>query len=85
MDTNRTTGETTSILVPQARDGEARTEWTPTIQNAGVDTLEFSFDVEVPLDWPCTLVVCSSFLHFAATVADGLSIPPGLPCARRAA
>ncbi|HEV8191972.1 MAG TPA: hypothetical protein VGP82_10880, partial [Ktedonobacterales bacterium] len=47
MDTNQNTSETTRALTRPARDGETWTEWTPEIQNAGVDTLEFSFDVEI--------------------------------------
>jgi hypothetical protein len=39
--------ETTHALVPVAADSEAWAEWIPTILNAGVDTIEFSFDVEI--------------------------------------
>jgi hypothetical protein len=41
------TRETAGALVPVAKDSEEWAEWMPTIQNAGVDTLEFSFDVEI--------------------------------------
>ncbi len=42
METNET-----RALVPVTAEGEAWAEWMPTIQNAGVDTVEFSFDVEI--------------------------------------
>jgi len=41
------TNETTHALMRPALDSEAWTEWQPEIQNAGVDILEFSFDVEI--------------------------------------
>ena len=48
METNETeTNNTNRALARQAVNGEAWAEWMPTIQNAGVDTLEFSFDVEI--------------------------------------
>ncbi len=47
MDINQNMNETTRAMVRPAVDGEAWTEWMPEIQNAGVDTLEFSFDVEI--------------------------------------
>ncbi len=47
METNETTHEPTRALARQTVDGEAWAEWMPTAQNAGVDTLEFSFDVEI--------------------------------------
>lgn len=34
-------------LAPVAADSEPWAEWMPTILNAGVDTIEFSFDVEI--------------------------------------
>lgn len=37
-------------LVPVALQGEPWTDWTPTILNAGVDTVEFSFDIEISQD-----------------------------------
>jgi len=33
--------------VPQTVEGEAWADWMPMIHNAGVDTVEFSFDVEI--------------------------------------
>lgn len=48
MATNETEmNNTTGALMRPAVDSEAWAEWMPTIQNAGVDTLEFSFDVEI--------------------------------------
>ena len=47
MKTNKTTGNTTHALVRQAAGGEARSDSMPTIQEAVVDTVEFSFDVEI--------------------------------------
>ena len=48
METNETeTNNATRALVRPAVDGQAWAEWMPEIQNAGVDTLEFSFDVEI--------------------------------------
>jgi hypothetical protein len=41
------TSETARALVPVTGSGEAWAEWMPTILNAGVDTVEFSFDVEI--------------------------------------
>ncbi len=41
------TADTNRSLVPAAVQGEPWMEWQPTIQNAGIDTLEFSFDVEM--------------------------------------
>jgi hypothetical protein len=41
------TSQTTRALVPVIASSEAWTAWMPTILNAGVDTVEFSFDVEV--------------------------------------
>jgi hypothetical protein len=41
------TNETSRARVPVATDSETWAEWMPAIQNAGVDTLEFSFDVEI--------------------------------------
>jgi len=41
-------------LVPVATHSEAWADWMPTILNAGVDTLEFSFDVEISQTmWDC--------------------------------
>src|SRR5215475_11127098 len=34
-------------LLPITATGDPWADWMPTIQNAGVDTLEFSFDVEI--------------------------------------
>jgi hypothetical protein len=34
-------------LVPAVAAGKPWTEWQPAIQNAGVDTVEFSFDIEI--------------------------------------
>lgn len=44
-----TTGTTTPgrALMPTVARAEPWTEWQPTIQNAGVDTVEFSFDIEI--------------------------------------
>jgi hypothetical protein len=49
METNEpeTKNETTRALMRPAVDSEPWAEWMPEIQNAGVDTLEFSFDVEI--------------------------------------
>ncbi len=47
METNETKNEATRALTRPALDSEAWAEWMPEIQNAGVDTLEFSFDVEI--------------------------------------
>ena len=47
MDISETTNEATRALTRPALDGETWAEWIPEIQNAGVDTLEFSFDVEI--------------------------------------
>jgi hypothetical protein len=47
MDTNQNTSETTRALTRPALDSETWTEWMPSIQNAGVDTVEFSFDIEI--------------------------------------
>jgi hypothetical protein len=47
METNEPKNETTRALTRPALDSETWAEWMPTIQNAGVDTLEFSFDVEI--------------------------------------
>ena len=47
METVETKNETTRALVRQAVESETWAEWLPSIQNAGVDTLEFSFDVEI--------------------------------------
>src|SRR5689334_7374181 len=48
METNETeTNTTTRALVRPGVEGQAWAEWMPEIQNAGVDTLEFSFDVEI--------------------------------------
>lgn len=41
------TNGTARALVPVTADSEAWAEWMPTILNAGVDTIEFSFDVEI--------------------------------------
>jgi hypothetical protein len=41
------TNNTTRALMRPAVDSETWAEWQPEIQNAGVDTLEFSFDVEI--------------------------------------
>ncbi len=41
------TNETTRALTPMAADSEPWADWMPTILNAGVDTIEFSFDVEI--------------------------------------
>jgi hypothetical protein len=48
-DTQNTQGmnETTRALVPVTAESEPWAEWMPVIQNAGVDTVEFSFDVEI--------------------------------------
>jgi hypothetical protein len=47
MNINQTTIETAQAMLSHVREGEAWDECLPTIQNAGVDTLEFSFDVEI--------------------------------------
>jgi hypothetical protein len=47
METNQTKNETSRALMRPAVDSETWAEWMPAIQNAGVDTLEFSFDVEI--------------------------------------
>jgi hypothetical protein len=47
METDQNTSETTRALTRPVLDGETWTEWMPSIQNAGVDTLEFSFDIEI--------------------------------------
>jgi hypothetical protein len=47
VETYENARETTRALARQAIHGETWAEWIPTIQNAGVDTLEFSFDVEI--------------------------------------
>ncbi|HEV8194682.1 MAG TPA: hypothetical protein VGP82_24785 [Ktedonobacterales bacterium] len=47
METDETGNEATRALVRPSVDGEAWTKWTPQIQNAGVDSLEFSFDIEI--------------------------------------
>jgi hypothetical protein len=47
MDANQNTNETTRALTRPALDSETWAEWMPNIQNAGGDTLEFSFDVEI--------------------------------------
>ncbi len=45
---NRTSTTTSGrALVPVVVQGEPWMEWQPSIQNAGVDTIEFSFDVEI--------------------------------------
>ena len=41
------TNDTTRALIRPALGSKTWAEWMPTIQNAGVDTLEFSFDVEI--------------------------------------
>jgi hypothetical protein len=45
--TETETHNTSCALVRPAINGETWAEWMPEIQNAGVDTLEFSFDVEI--------------------------------------
>jgi hypothetical protein len=47
METNKNMSETTRALARLGIDSETWSEWLPTIQNAGIDTLEFSFDVEI--------------------------------------
>jgi hypothetical protein len=47
METNETKSETTRALMRPALDSETWADWQPEIQNAGVDTLEISFDVEI--------------------------------------
>ncbi|HEV8191652.1 MAG TPA: hypothetical protein VGP82_09225 [Ktedonobacterales bacterium] len=48
METNETeTNTATRAVMRSAIDSEAWAEYMPTIQNAGVDTLEFSFAVEI--------------------------------------
>jgi hypothetical protein len=47
MDTEHTHGTPGSTPARQAFEGEEWTDLNPEIQNAGVDTIEFSFDVEV--------------------------------------
>jgi hypothetical protein len=48
METNESETSTTArALMRTAVDSEAWAEWLPEIQNAGVDTLEFSFDIEI--------------------------------------
>jgi hypothetical protein len=47
METDTTTNETTRPLACQAVDGDAHADWMPEVQEAGVDSLDFSFDVEV--------------------------------------
>ena len=47
IETNEHANDTTRALVRPALDGETWAEWMPTIQNAGVDTIEFRFDLEI--------------------------------------
>src|SRR5689334_9790291 len=47
MEPNETKNETSHALTRPALDSETWAEWMPEIQNAGVDSLEFSFDIEI--------------------------------------
>src|SRR5690348_2483213 len=47
METSTTAGDQCRALARVAAQGEPYAEWQPTILNAGADTIEFSFDVEV--------------------------------------
>lgn len=70
--------ETERALVPVSIDGEPCTAWDPTIEDAGADTIDFSFDVEISKEMWERLEIERMTAQFLMTERRAVHVPEWL-------